>query len=177
VWGFDDSERAVLVDATAHLPELGAVVARAQPRAELGSLWLVQATMRELDDMYSLVEALMVEPAAVMSFPRRPSLALALDAAPPECSASPCARCRVQAGGGATLSPPAAAFVQPPRPGFHFQCIVHAAPASRASPALPVYMLPPAIAPVSSESAATACALLCQASASSFCLPVIWPLA
>jgi hypothetical protein len=59
VWGFDDSERAVLVDATAHLPELGAVVARAQPRAELGGLWLVQATMRELDDMYSLVEALM----------------------------------------------------------------------------------------------------------------------
>ena len=59
MWGFDDSERAVLVGATANLPELRAVVARAEPRAELGGVWLVQATMRELDDMYSLVGALM----------------------------------------------------------------------------------------------------------------------
>ena len=59
VWGFDDSERAVLVNATTHLPELRVVVARAEQRAGLGGIWLVQATVGELDDMYSLVEALM----------------------------------------------------------------------------------------------------------------------
>jgi hypothetical protein len=59
MWGFDDSERSVLVEATTNLPELRAVIERAERRAEFGGLWLVQATARELDEMYSLVEALM----------------------------------------------------------------------------------------------------------------------
>jgi hypothetical protein len=58
VWGFDGAERDVLIGATATIPSLGAVVARAEQRADLG-LWIVQASPRELDDMYSLVEALM----------------------------------------------------------------------------------------------------------------------
>ena len=58
IWGFDDSEREILVDATAGLPELSALVARADKRADLG-LWIVQSSVSELDEMYSLVEALM----------------------------------------------------------------------------------------------------------------------
>jgi hypothetical protein len=59
LWGFDDSERGILVDATTNIPELHALVAGAQRRSEFGDLWLVQATVRELDEMYSLVEAMM----------------------------------------------------------------------------------------------------------------------
>jgi hypothetical protein len=59
LWGFDDSERGVLVDATTNIPELHALVARAQRRSEFGGVWLVQATVQELDELYSLVEALM----------------------------------------------------------------------------------------------------------------------
>jgi hypothetical protein len=60
LWGFDDAERALLVAATVELPTLRAVIARAEPRPDLQSgLWVVQASLRELDDMYSLVEALM----------------------------------------------------------------------------------------------------------------------
>jgi hypothetical protein len=59
LWGFDDSERGVLVEATTNIPELRAMVARAERRAEFAGVWLVQATARELDEMYSLVEALM----------------------------------------------------------------------------------------------------------------------
>jgi len=58
-WGFDDEERQVLVEATAQIPTLRAVVARAEARADLGGVWFVQATGAELDEMYSLVEALM----------------------------------------------------------------------------------------------------------------------
>jgi hypothetical protein len=58
LWGFDDGEREILVAATARLPELRAVVARAAPRAELGNLWVVEASVAELDEIYSLVEAL-----------------------------------------------------------------------------------------------------------------------
>jgi hypothetical protein len=57
-WGFDDGEREVLLAATTEIPELRAVVARANQRAELGNLWVVEATVDELDEMYSLVEAL-----------------------------------------------------------------------------------------------------------------------
>jgi hypothetical protein len=39
-------------------PELRAVVARANQRAELGNLWVVEASVDELDEMYSRVEAL-----------------------------------------------------------------------------------------------------------------------
>ena len=59
VWGFDDGKRDVLVGATAQVPTLRAVVARAERRADLDGLWVVQASVRELDEMYSLVEALM----------------------------------------------------------------------------------------------------------------------
>jgi hypothetical protein len=59
LWGFDDGERSVLADGAASIPTLAAVLARAEWRAEFGGLWLVQASVRELDEMYSLVEALM----------------------------------------------------------------------------------------------------------------------
>jgi hypothetical protein len=58
LWGFDDGEREILVTATAEIPELRAVVARANQREELGNLWVVEASVDELDEMYSLVEAL-----------------------------------------------------------------------------------------------------------------------
>jgi hypothetical protein len=59
LWGFDDAERRLLFDATTNIAELRAVVERARPRAEIKGVWVVQATARELDEMYSLVEALM----------------------------------------------------------------------------------------------------------------------
>jgi len=57
--GFDDAEREVLVGATAELPSLRAVVARAEWRADLRRMWIVQASVRELNEIYNLVEALM----------------------------------------------------------------------------------------------------------------------
>lgn len=59
LWGFDDSERGLLIEATTNIPTLRGVLARAERRAELGGAWVVQATVGELDEMYSLVEALM----------------------------------------------------------------------------------------------------------------------
>jgi hypothetical protein len=59
LWGFDDGEREVLVAATAGIPGLRGVVERAAQRAELRGLWVVEASVDELDEMYSLVEALM----------------------------------------------------------------------------------------------------------------------
>lgn len=56
-WGFDDEERELLLDATADIRSLRAVVARATPHTEIPELLLVRATPQELDDMYSLVEA------------------------------------------------------------------------------------------------------------------------
>jgi len=58
LWGFDDAEREILVAATAQIPELRAVVERAAQRAELRNLWVVEASVAELDEIYSLVEAL-----------------------------------------------------------------------------------------------------------------------
>jgi hypothetical protein len=58
LWGFDEEERRVLLEATAGLAELQAVLGRAAWRADLG-MWLVQASTSELDQMYSLVAALM----------------------------------------------------------------------------------------------------------------------
>jgi len=58
LWGFDDGEREILTAATAEIPELRAVIARAGRRAELGNLWVVEASVGELDEIYSLVEAL-----------------------------------------------------------------------------------------------------------------------
>lgn len=58
VWGFDDESREVLLGATTHLPSLRAVVARASPAAEVEGLLILQATLNELDEMYTLVEHL-----------------------------------------------------------------------------------------------------------------------
>ena len=59
LWGFDDGEREILVAATTAIPVLRDVVERAGRRAELRGLWVVEASVDELDEMYSLVEALM----------------------------------------------------------------------------------------------------------------------
>jgi hypothetical protein len=59
LWGFNDADRALLVEATADLPSLRALVAGATRRAELPGLWVAQASKAELDDMYELVEELM----------------------------------------------------------------------------------------------------------------------
>ena len=59
LWAFDDGEREVLVAATAGIPALRGVVERAGRRAELRGQWVVEASVDELDEMYSLVEALM----------------------------------------------------------------------------------------------------------------------
>jgi hypothetical protein len=59
VWGFDDGEREILVAATTIIPALRDVVERAGRRTELNGLWVVEASVDELDEIYSLVEALM----------------------------------------------------------------------------------------------------------------------
>ncbi len=59
LWGFDDQQRRILFDATEEIPTIRSVLARAEQRADLDGLWVLQATVRELDEIYSLVEALM----------------------------------------------------------------------------------------------------------------------
>ena len=59
LWGFDDAERELLITATAELPTLRALVERAERRADFHDLWLVKSNVEELDEMYSLVQALM----------------------------------------------------------------------------------------------------------------------
>ncbi len=59
LWGFTNEERRVLLEATRSIPELEMVVLRAVPALGLEGTWLVEASVRELDDMYSLVGALM----------------------------------------------------------------------------------------------------------------------
>jgi hypothetical protein len=58
-WGFDDEERAWLLSATEGLPELRAMVSSAQRRDDVGRLWIVQTTLGDLDDVFSLIEAKM----------------------------------------------------------------------------------------------------------------------
>jgi len=58
LWGFDEQERKLLRDATKELPNLRAVLARASPHVEIPGLLLVDATVPELDLMYTLVEDL-----------------------------------------------------------------------------------------------------------------------
>lgn len=58
VWGFDDDERKVLLDASQQLPELRAIVARARCEPEVEGVYLVDATVEELDGVYSLVDEL-----------------------------------------------------------------------------------------------------------------------
>lgn len=58
VWGFDDESREVLLAGTTDIPSLRAVVARASPAAEIAGLLVLQATVDELDEIYTLVEHL-----------------------------------------------------------------------------------------------------------------------
>jgi hypothetical protein len=58
VWDFDDEEREVLLTATTHIPSLRAIVARASPAAEGEGLLIVQVTINELDEVYTLIEQL-----------------------------------------------------------------------------------------------------------------------
>lgn len=58
MWGFDDEERALLLEATTSIPPLRAVVSRASPAADVDGLLILQATVDELDDVYTLVEHL-----------------------------------------------------------------------------------------------------------------------
>ena len=51
LWGFDDGERELLIQATEQLPELRPVVERAERRADLDGLWLVKSNVEELDEM------------------------------------------------------------------------------------------------------------------------------
>lgn len=57
--GFDDAERELLIGATAEIPTLRAIIERAERRADLDSMWRVKSNVEELDEMYSLVQALM----------------------------------------------------------------------------------------------------------------------
>ena len=58
LWGFDDEERTVLLEATSNVPRLRAVIARGRPSAEDPGLLLLKATVEELDDVFTLVEEL-----------------------------------------------------------------------------------------------------------------------
>ena len=58
VWGFDDDSRDMLIAATTWIPSLRAVLARAHPVDTVPGLLLVEATVAELDQMYTLVEDL-----------------------------------------------------------------------------------------------------------------------
>ena len=58
LWGFDDEGREVLLAGTTHTPSLRAIVARASPTAEVQGLLLLEATVDELDEIYTLVEHL-----------------------------------------------------------------------------------------------------------------------
>jgi hypothetical protein len=58
VWGFDDESRGVLLTAATWIPSLRAVVARARPVDTVPGLLIVEATVAELDQMYTLVEDL-----------------------------------------------------------------------------------------------------------------------
>jgi hypothetical protein len=58
VWGIDDEDRGVVLAATLWIPSLRAVIARAYPVDTVPGLLLVQATVDELDLMYTLVEDL-----------------------------------------------------------------------------------------------------------------------
>lgn len=58
LWGFDEEERSVLLAATTNIPPLRAVVARASPAVEREDIMILQATVDELDEVYTLVEHL-----------------------------------------------------------------------------------------------------------------------
>lgn len=57
-WGIDDEERSFLIAETVGVFELRAIVCRARPHADVPGLLLIDATVEELDEMYTLVEEL-----------------------------------------------------------------------------------------------------------------------
>jgi hypothetical protein len=58
LWGVDQESRDVLYAATAVLPELRAIIARATPVAEVPGFLRIDASVEELDELYTLVEQL-----------------------------------------------------------------------------------------------------------------------
>jgi len=58
LWGFDEEQREVLLGASYELPVLAGLVLRAGRHPEIAGLWMVWATGHELDEVYSIVEAL-----------------------------------------------------------------------------------------------------------------------
>lgn len=58
LWGLDQESRDVLYVATARIPSLRALVARASPVAEIEGFLRVDATIDELDELYTLIEHL-----------------------------------------------------------------------------------------------------------------------
>lgn len=58
LWGFDDGEREILIAATTQIPAVRRVIERAARRADLRNLWVVEASVDELNEIYDLVEAL-----------------------------------------------------------------------------------------------------------------------
>jgi hypothetical protein len=58
MWGFDDEVRKILLDATTEQPALRAVVARAAPVDTAPGLLLLEATVEELDDIYTVIEGI-----------------------------------------------------------------------------------------------------------------------
>jgi hypothetical protein len=58
LWGFDDESREVLLAGTAGMPSLRAIISRASPAVDVPGLLILQATVDELDEVYTLVEHL-----------------------------------------------------------------------------------------------------------------------
>ncbi len=58
LWGFDEESRDVLLAATMDRPFLRAIIARASPAVDVPDLLILQATVDELDEVYTLVEHL-----------------------------------------------------------------------------------------------------------------------
>jgi hypothetical protein len=58
LWGVDQESRDVLYEATALIPELRTIIARATPVAEVPGFLRIDATVDELDELYTLVEHL-----------------------------------------------------------------------------------------------------------------------
>ena len=57
-WGVNAEQRTVLLEATQELPVLRAVISRAQIVEDIPGLLWIRATVKELDEMYTLVEEL-----------------------------------------------------------------------------------------------------------------------
>lgn len=57
-WGIDDAERDFLGEQTVEMFELRSIISRARPHVDVPGLLLIEATVEELDEMYTLVEEL-----------------------------------------------------------------------------------------------------------------------